>query len=176
MKTVLSIFALALSLFVVSCGSESSDNEPWYTDHPVGTSATYTVTPYGWNVHRVNFPAAGTYTIRVENLGSDCGVTYCSYDENAKSADDLVDDVIKEIEEYGDSTDEAGTITVASAGYAFLVVDEFDKVDSHYTLSIESGDTLPSAAKVITEQTTSAPEADLNQLRSSKNKSDKWSN
>jgi len=67
---------------------------------------------------------------------------------------DNIDTVIDD--NVGNSSDEIGIITVAQAGYGFIVVDEFDHVDSQFVLKIESGNTMPLSIKeVINADTTS---------------------
>ena len=140
MKKLLSLLIVFLSISIASC---NSDDDEWFTDIKIDTEYNFQIDSFAWNVYRVDFPTAGTYTIRLTNLGSDCGATYCTNDENAESADDLVDNIDTVIDDHiGNSSDEIGTITVTQAGYGFIVVDEFDHVDSHFDLKIESGDTM----------------------------------
>ncbi len=136
--SALLLFAVITSMSF-GCLDDEKEDDSWYTDITVGTPISDDIKAYGTKVYRINFASIGSYTATLSAQQSNCGITLCSYDESDESLGDLVDNIIGEVDVFNDTTNEVATIGVTVAGYAYIVIDEWDDVDSGYTLTITSG-------------------------------------
>lgn len=134
--------SLMLSLFAVislaSCGGDDGDAAPFYKDIQLNSAINETIPAFGTKVYRMRTIDAGNYTISLTNLTSDLGWTLTTYDPADSSLNSLADNIIFPVngDQYFDTSSEIFTEVLSADTYYYIVVDEWDDVNSSYTLQI----------------------------------------
>jgi len=142
-KIFISVFlSLLFALSFSSCDLFGEDDDNGCKDPLNVTALTFnvekngTIEAYDWRFYSFSVESAGEYTISLTNLGSD--LDWCLYEYISDCADDY-GDAPEEIvcgEEYGDDSDEILVVDLDADKY-LLVVEEWDDVDSSFTIEVQ---------------------------------------
>jgi hypothetical protein len=144
MKIVFKVLLITVVAGFFSCGSKKNDQDLHklsdYTINTLTLSSTYNnISIAAYDTHFYLFTTdatGGGYTISLTNLASNCGWSVYYYDASYVYAEDMQPFDLVTGSKYTDTTSESGPVTFAANTKYYILVDEWGKVNSSYTLTI----------------------------------------